>query len=120
MSNMELVNSEQVLIPLVIPEKFDIVIPGAPPVRLQTLDLARHVAVAPDGKDFVVATFTDTNMGRTIVTAVFPLQGHYLTLVRLPVCEYETDDPEVAIQRHITLVQAIQQGQLKAYVKKNQ
>jgi hypothetical protein len=113
------VNKEQVLIPLIIPEKLDLDLPGAAPVRLQTLDLARHIAIAPDGKDYVVATFADKNIGREYVTTVYPLQGHYLTLVRLPVCEYVTDEPDSAIQRHIELVQVIQQGKLKTYLKDN-
>jgi hypothetical protein len=113
------VNKEQTLVPLVIPEKLEIDLPGAAPVRLQTLDLARHTAIAPDGKDYVVATFADKNIGREYVTAVYPLQGHYLTLVRLPVCEYVTDDADIAVQRHIELVQIIQQGKLKTYLKDN-
>ena len=113
------INKEQVLVPLIIPEKLDIDLPGAAPVRLQTLDLARHTAIAPDGKDYVVATFTDKNLGREYVSAVYPLQGHYLTLVRLPVCEFVTEDPDLAVQRHIELVQVIQQGKLKTYLKDN-
>lgn len=111
------VNKEQILVPLVIPEKLELDLPGAAPVRLQTLDLARHTVVAPDGKDYIVATFTDKNIGREYVTVVYPLQGHYLTLVRLPVCEYVTDDPDVAVERHIDLVQVIQQGKLKKYLQ---
>jgi hypothetical protein len=116
---LNVINKEQFLVPLIIPEKLDIEIPGAAPVRLQTLDLARHIAIAPDGKDYVVATFADKNMGREYVTSVYPLQSHYLTLVRLPVCQYVTDDPDVAIQRHIDLIHVIQQGKLKTYLSEN-
>lgn len=95
-------------------------IPGAPTVRLQTLDYARHVAQAPDGRRYVVATFDDTRMNRGYVTAIYPQQNGYLTLVRLPVCEYSAETPELALQRHVTLVQTIQQGKLKEYIKTNQ
>ncbi|GER86662.1 hypothetical protein KDW_08240 [Dictyobacter vulcani] len=117
MSENEVVNSEQFLIPLVIPEKRDLELPGAAPMRLQTLDLARHIAIAPDKKQYVVATFADPNMGRAYVTYVYPQQGGYHTLVRLPVCEFAAEDADDAIERHIKLVQVIQQGKLKTYLK---
>jgi len=113
-------SSEQVLIPVSAVERLDIELPGAPPVRLQTLDLARHIATAPDGKRFVVATYNDVRMKRDIVTSVFPQQNGYLTLVRLPVCEFSSKSAEDAETRHIEVVQAIQQGKLKAYLQKNQ
>ena len=87
------------------------------PVRLQTLDLARHVVVAPTGKRFVVATFDDRRLGRGYVSAVYPQQNGYHTLYRLVVCEFSSDTPEEAIQRHIALVQAVQQGKLDAYIQ---
>jgi len=117
MSENEVINSEQTLIPLQIPEKRELEIPGAPPVRLQTLDLARHIAIAPDHKQYVVATFADRNLGRDYVTTIYPQQGGYHTLVRLPLCEYVFSDAEEALQRHVELVQVIQQGKLKSYLK---
>ena len=95
-------------------------IPGAPAVRLQTLDYARHAVQSPDGRSYVVASFDDTRMDRGHVTAVFPQQNGYLTLVRLPVCEFQAETPEQALQRHVALIQAIQQGKLKEYIKANQ
>jgi hypothetical protein len=101
-------------------EKSIIEIPDAAPVQLQTLDLARHVAVSPDGKHYVVATFDARRVGQQYVTAVYPQQGNYLTLIRLPVGEFRAELAEDAVQRHITLVQVIQRGNLKAYLKGNQ
>lgn len=120
MSDIEVVNREQKLVPLVIPDKYDLELVGALPVRLQTLDLARHIVQSPEKKNYVVATYTDPNVGREIVTAIFPVQGGYLTLVRLTIREFITDDPEEAIDRHIAVVDVIQQGTLKAYLKENQ
>ncbi len=87
------------------------------PVRLQTLDLARHVAIAPNGKRFVVATFDDRRLGRGYVSAVYPQQNSYHTLYRLVICEFSSNTPQEAIQRHIALVQAIQQDTLNHYVQ---
>ncbi len=92
-------------------------IANALPVRLQELDLARHVAIAPDGKCFVVATFDDRRLGRGYVSAVYPQQNNYLTLYRLVVCEFSSNTPEEAIQRHIALVQAIQRDTLNSYIQ---
>jgi len=94
-------------------------IPGVAPVQLHTLDLARHIAIAPDEKRYVVATFDGTRIGRKYVVAVYPQQGNYLTLIRLPVCEFHTELAEHAVQRHIALVQAIQKGNLKTYLREN-
>lgn len=91
-------------------------IPSAPPVRLQTLDIARHVAVAPDGKRYVVATFDDTRLGRGYVTAVYPQENGYLTLIRLTICEMRSETPSEAVQKHISTVQIVQQGKLGALV----
>ena len=44
-------------------------IANALPIRLHTLDLARHTVIAPDGKRFVVATSNDVHLGRGYVTA---------------------------------------------------
>src|SRR6266436_610502 len=90
-------------------------IPGAASMHLQTLDLARHIAVAPDGKHYVVATFDGTYVGQKYVIAVYPQQGNYLTLIRLLACQFYAELPEHAVQRHIALVQAIQKGNLKKY-----
>jgi hypothetical protein len=88
-------------------------IPGSPDVVLQTLDLARHVALDPDGKRYVVATYNDTHMGRKYVTSVYPQQNSYLTMFRLVLHNYSSDNAEQAIQKHIETVRAIQQGKLK-------
>ena len=87
-------------------------IPNARPMRLQTLDLARHTAIAPDGRRFVVATYDDKYIGRGFVTAVYPQQNDYLTLVRLTIREFTTTSSDEAIKRHINVVQAIQQGKV--------
>lgn len=92
-------------------------IANALPVRLQTLDLARHVAIAPDDKRFVVATFDDRRLGRGYVSAVYPQQNSYHTLYRLVVCEFSSNTPGEAMQRHMALVQAIQRGMLNSYIQ---
>jgi hypothetical protein len=117
--NSETIESELSPIPAPAAEKRDLEIPNAAPVHLQTLDFARHIAVAPDGKRYVVATYDDTHVKGGIVSAVFPQQNGYLTLVRLAVCEYLSTTVEDAIQRHVALVQAIQQGKLRQYIKAN-
>jgi len=94
-----------------------IMIPNAPPIRLQTLDLARHVAIAPNGKRYVVATFDDTLLGNGIVTTVYPQQNEYLTLVRIVVCSFSNQTEDEAIQRHVAVVQTIQQGQLNELIE---
>ena len=95
-------------------------IPDAASVQLQTLDLARHVAKSPDGKHYVVATFDSTRIGQKYVIAVYPQQGNYLTLIRLPVCEFHAELPEDAMQQHCALVQTIQKGNLKTYLREHQ
>ncbi|HWS84301.1 MAG TPA: hypothetical protein VN207_08580 [Ktedonobacteraceae bacterium] len=105
--------------PLIL-EKPTVEILGVAPMQLHTHDLARHVAITPDEKRYVVATFDSTRMGRKYVIAVYPQQGNYLTLIRLPVCEFHTELAEHAVQRHIALVQAIQKGNLKTYLRENQ
>jgi hypothetical protein len=97
-----------------------VTIPNAPAVRLQTLDLARHVAIAPNGKRYVVATFDDFLVGNGLVTTVYPQQNDYLTLVRLVVCSFSSGTEEEAIQRHIAVVEAIQQGKLNDIVQQAQ
>lgn len=93
-------------------EARNIDIPNAAPVKPHTFDIARHVAIAPDGKRFVVATADDTRIQRGYVTSVYPQQGGYMTLLRLVVAELSSRTPEEAIQRHIATVQAIQNGKL--------
>jgi hypothetical protein len=95
-------------------------IPDAASVQLQTLDLARHVARSPDGKHYVVATIDSTRIGQKYLIAVYPQQGNYLTLIRLPVCEFYAELPEDAMQRHCALVQTIQKGNLKKYLREHQ
>ena len=90
-------------------------VPEAGPIRLQRLDLARHAVTDPDGKHYVVATFDDTRAGNGYITAVYPQQGGYLTLVRLVVCEYSSESRQAAAQRHIELAEAVQQGRLNDY-----
>ena len=93
-----------------IPERRAIDIPNALPVVLQTLDIARHTAIAPNGKRYVVATYDDSLFGHDFVTDVYPQQNEYLTLVRLTVAQFTNKTIDSAIQRHIATVQAIQQG----------
>ncbi len=111
----EVVEEEQpytMLVPL--PQGHDVVeIPDAPGVVLQTLDLARHVAIAPNKTRYVVATYNDTHMGRQYITAIYPQQNSYLTLFRLIIHETSSETAEEAIQTHIEWVQMIQQGNLK-------
>ncbi len=92
-------------------------IPNAAPVRLQTLDLARHIAVAPNGKRYVVATYDDRHLHRGYVTAIYPQQGEYLTLIRLTVYEISSETAEQAIQKQVELVQMIQRGRLAAFLQ---
>ncbi len=95
-----------------IPQRRAIEILDAPPVLLQTLDIARHVAIAPNGKRYVVATYDDSLLGHDFVTAIYPQQNEYLTLVRMTVREFQSNTIDQAIQRHISTVQAIQQGRV--------
>ncbi|HLG78495.1 MAG TPA: hypothetical protein VKX46_18925 [Ktedonobacteraceae bacterium] len=120
MSIDEAVENEQMaVVSMTLPRRV-LNIPNAAPVRFQTLDLARHIAIAPNGRRYVVATFDDTRMQRGLVTSIYPQQNGYLTLVRLPVHEFSSEDPDQALQRHIAVIQAIQQGRLKEYVQANQ
>lgn len=89
------------------------------PMRLQTLDLARHTVIAPGGRRYVVATYDDARLNRGFVTSVFPQQNDYLTLVRLTIGEYSSATPDEAIKRHIATAEAIQKGKLKALNKSN-
>ncbi len=115
--NNKVSETEQPLVLAAPQSRRAIELPGAPPVRLQTLDLARHIAIAPNDQRYVVATFDDRRLGRGYITAAYPQQNGYLTLVRLSVCELSSETIEQAEQRHVTLVHAIQQGKLKAYLK---
>src|SRR5438045_1195181 len=90
---------------------------NALPMRLQAQDLARHTVIAPDEKRFVVATFDDTRLGRGYVTAVYPQQNGYLTLVRLVIGEFSSATSEEAMQRHTALVQAVHLGNLSEFLK---
>ena len=92
-------------------------IPNALPMRPQALDLARHTVIAPDGKRFVVATFDDRRLERGYVTAIYPQQNDYLTLIRLVLAEFRSENPDAAIKRHISVVQAIQQGRFNEFSK---
>lgn len=95
---------------------YTIDIPNALVVRLQTLDLARHVAIAPNGKRYVVATFDDRHLEHDYITAVYPQQNEYLTLVRLIVCTFRSETPDQALSRHVAVVQAIQNGKLNELI----
>ncbi len=95
-----------------IPQRRAIEILNAPSVLLQTLDIARHVAIAPNGKRYVVATYDDSLLGHDFITAIYPQQNEYLTLVRMTVREFQSSTIDQAIQRHISTVQAIQQGRV--------
>lgn len=94
-----------------------VTIPGVDAVRLQTLDLARHVAVDPDEKRYVVATYDDHKTGSGFVTAVYPQQSNYLTLIRLIVYQIASSTVEEAIQKHVELVTVIQQGKLPEFLE---
>lgn len=115
MADNERVDAESSLV--TIPQQRAVEIPNALPVRLQTLDLARHVVIAPDGKRYVLASFDDSRLGNGYVTVVYPQQNGYLTLVRLAVFETSSETPEQAVQRHLEVAQAIQQGKLTKLVK---
>ncbi len=99
--------------PAVQPSLFyNVEIANTLPMRRYVLDLARHSTLAPGGKRFVVATFDDTHLNNGYVTAVYPQQYDYLTLVRLEVAHFSSATPEEALKRHIATIQAIQQGKL--------
>ena len=87
------------------------------PMRLQTLDLDRETVIAPDGKRYVVGTFDDRRIGRGYITAVYPQQNSYLTLVRLPVAELSSETPDEAMNQHTSVIQAIVQGRLNSYLQ---
>lgn len=93
-------------------------IPEALPMRPQTLDVVRHTVIDPDGKRFVVATYNDLYTGRGYVTAVYPQQNNYLTLVRMTICEFISTTSDEAVKRHTATVQSIQQGRLLEMTKK--
>jgi len=98
-------------------QKRAIEIADALPMRLYVLDLARHTIIAPDGNRYVVATVDDTRLGRGYMTAVYPQQNGYLTLVRLMLCEFSSATPDEAIKRHIAVAQTIQKGNIKELTK---
>ena len=114
--NQESVDSTT-LIEIQSPQTHEVEIPGAGPIRLQKLDLARHAVTAPDGKQYVVATFDDTRLGNGYVTMIYPQQNGYLTLVLLGIYQHRSATPQEAIQHHIELAHAIQQGRLNEYKK---
>ena len=90
---------------------------NALPMRLQTLDLDRENVIAPDSKRYVVATYDDRRIGRGYITAVYPQQNDYLTLVRLPLIELSSDNPDNAMNRHADVIQAIIQGRLNEFMQ---
>ncbi len=108
----EAMESEQGLVAL-SNQRRNVEIPNAAPVRLHTDDLARHVATAPNGKRYVVASYIDAVMGSPCRTTVFPQQGGYLTLVRLPICSFSSQTLDAAILQHQKVIQAIQNGRLE-------
>ncbi len=101
-------------------QRRNVEIPNAAPVLLHTDDLARHVAIAPNGKRYVVATYDDAVMGNPYKTTVFPQQGGYLTLVSLSVCSFASQTLEDAVQFHQKTVQIIQNGHLDELVRSSQ
>jgi hypothetical protein len=113
----EAVDNEQSLMASTTDQRLALEIPNAPPVRLQVSDLARHVAIAPDGLRYVVATFNDKYVDKSLVTAIYPQQNGYLTLYRLLVFQIKSETTEDALQRHVAFVQAIQQGKLDELVQ---
>ncbi|HTI13825.1 MAG TPA: hypothetical protein VL461_04525 [Dictyobacter sp.] len=120
MIDNDMVETEQALVTPEAPESRAVDIPGIPPVKRHTFDLARHLAQSPDGKNYVVATYDDRHMGRGYVTSIFPQQGGYLTLVRLPLGEISSQDPEEAVECHISVIRAIQQGKIRNYLQQHQ
>ena len=120
MLNRETIETKLSTPPAPSREKRGLEIPNAAPVRLQTLDFARHIAVAPDGKRYVVATYDETHLQRGIISAVFPQQNGYLTLVQLVLCKFSATKLQDALQHHVALVQAIQQGKMREYIQANQ
>jgi hypothetical protein len=110
-------SDDQSLVPSSTSQTWQVEIPDAPSVRLQTLDLARHVAVAPDKRRYVVATYNDTRISGSYITAVYPQQNGYLTLVRLMIHAFKSENPEQAMQLHKAVIQAIQQGKLDKFIK---
>ena len=119
MLNRETIETKLSALPVPSREKRGLEIPNAAPVRLQTLDFARHIAIAPDGKRYVVATYDETHLQRGIITSVFPQQNGYLTLVQLALCKFSTTKLQDALQHHVALVQSIQQGKLHEYIQAN-
>ena len=113
----ESADSEQSLVPSSTDQTRTVEVPGAPLVRLQVLDLARHVAIDPEKRRFVVATFSDIHRSRRYITAIYPQQNGYLTLVRLMVHEFTSENPEQALQLHKELIQAIQQGKMNEFIQ---
>lgn len=91
---------------------YNIEVANALPMRRYVLDLARHSTLAPNRKRYVVATFDDTRLQNGYVTAVYPQQYDYLTLVRLEIAHFSSTTPEAALKRHLAIIQAIQQGNL--------
>jgi hypothetical protein len=112
MSKKDTANHDQ-LLSASTPPTHSVDIAHALPMRLQALDLARHTVIAPDTRRYVVATFNDTRLGRGYVTAVYPQQNDYLTLIRLTILETTSKTPEAAVKRHTTVAHSIQQGKLK-------
>ena len=108
----EATESEQSLMTPSISPNRTVEVAGAFPVRLQKLDLTRHAVADPDGKRYVVATFDSNHLAHGYITAIYPQQNGYLTLLRLVVAEMRSETPEEAIQQHIHCVRAIQQGKL--------
>lgn len=90
----------------------NIEIANALPMRRYVLDLARHSTLAPDGKRYVVVTFDDTHLHNGYVTAVYPQQYDYLTLIQLEIAHFSSATPEKAIETHLAVIQAIQRGTL--------
>src|SRR5215469_7672954 len=119
MLNRETIETKLAALPTPSKEKRGLEIPNAPSVRLQTLDFARHIAIAPDGKRYVVATYDETHLQRGIISSAFPQQNGYLTLVQLALCKFSTTKLQDALQHHVALVQSIQQGKLREYIQAN-
>ncbi len=100
MSKKDTANHDQ-LLSASTPLTHSVDIAHALPMRLQALDLARHTV------------FDDTRLRRGYVTAVYPQQNGYLTLIRLTILETTSKTPEAAVKRHTTVAHSIQQGKLK-------
>lgn len=70
-------------------------------------ELARHRLITADGHDFVVSTVRVRGGKYRYLTGAYPVQLGYLVLVRLPLCESRSLQPEEARVVHERLVRVL-------------